>query len=225
MSSPKPRSRPWDAFHPLDCFRLCLAIPRSGLRSFSRFFSKIFRDKSHNAIGIDSPPTVSWLLEHREERHGKPALTKGHTPTASLYRMYEYLVTGFIIGLRSEIEHFFNQPSWAVSMIPDPKDPDPERYAILAVLPYYLVVAFNRLIERGLPRDSPAIITSEEMEEELRARPIVREEEPSWVREVPKLEQTLVIPKKSGEVPDEDRRSAPFLQKNIIAEEPHVLFV
>lgn len=36
-------------------------------------------------------------------------------------------------------------------------DPDPERYAVLAVLPFYLVFAFNRLNERGLPRDSPFI--------------------------------------------------------------------
>lgn len=102
------------------------------------------------------PPTVSWLLDHREQRRHEPALTKGLTPTASLYRMYEYLVTGYITGLRTEIEFFFNQPSRAVSAIPDPKDPDPERSAVLAALPYYLVIAFNRLIERGLPRNSPA---------------------------------------------------------------------
>lgn len=50
--------------------------------------------------------------------------------------------------------------------IPDPKDTaDPERYAVVAVLPFYLVMAFNRLIERGLPRNCPGIITSLEMEE------------------------------------------------------------
>lgn len=138
--------------------------------------------------------------------------------------MYEYLVTGFIIGLRSEIEFFYSQASWAVAAIPDPKDPDPARYAILAVLPHYLVVVFNRLSERGLPRGSPAII-SNDMEKKLRAQPKVFEEEPSWAREVPRLEETLVISGSCEDVPTEECRSARFLMKNIIAEEPHVLFV
>lgn len=173
---------------------------------------------------IKKAPSVAWLLEHRTERQGMTSLTKGRTPTGSLYRMYEYLVTGYIIGLRNEIEFFFNQPSWSVSGIPDPKDADPERYAILAVLPHYLVVAFNRLIERGLPRGSPPIL-DDEIEAELRSRPVVLEEEPSWVAGVPRLEQPLVIPDRSGEEPDKKGRSTRFLAMNIIAEEPHVLFV
>lgn len=197
--------------------------------SIFRFFSKIFPLEKNNSTY--NPPTVPWLLEHREQRQSKLALTRGTTPTASLYRMYEYLVTGSTIGLQNEIEHFFNQPTWAVSDIPDPKDhgeADPERYAILAVLPYYLVWAFNRLIERGLPRGCPGIITSVEMEEELRSREIVKEGVSRWVKDVPKLERTLVIPpsrKFYGEMPDEASRSERFLEMNIIVEEPHVLFV
>ncbi|KAI1409320.1 hypothetical protein F5Y13DRAFT_92261 [Hypoxylon sp. FL1857] len=170
-------------------------------------------------------PTVSWLLQNRTARTEKTALTRGHTPTASLYRMYEYLVVGFTIGLRTEIEFFFNQPSWAVAAIPDPEDTDPERYAILSVLPYYLVKAFNRLIERGLPRGSPAIIAGDEAERELRAKAVVLEEEPAWVSKVPPLTETLTIPTLSGDVPAEERRSERFLSMNIIAEEPHILFV
>ncbi|KAI1073456.1 hypothetical protein F5B20DRAFT_514219 [Whalleya microplaca] len=172
----------------------------------------------------DSPPTVGWLLQNRAARANKSALTKGRTPTASLYRMYEYLVLDFTIGLRTEIEFFFNQPSWAVAAITDPEDPDPERYAILSVLPHYLVKAFNRLIERGLPRGSPAIIAGDEVEDELRARPVVLEEEPKWTAKVPRLSETLTIPDPSDGTPEE-YRSERFLSMNIIAEEPHVLFV
>lgn len=139
--------------------------------------------------------------------------------------MYEYLVVGYTIGLRSEIEFFFNQPSWAVKDIPDPEDPDPARYAILAVLPQYLTVAFNRLIERGLPRGSPAIIAGIEAEKALKARPVILEEIPQWSTEVPALDKTLVIPDDMGKEPTEDTRSPGFFKMNIIADEPHVLFV
>ncbi|GAB1314234.1 hypothetical protein MFIFM68171_04444 [Madurella fahalii] len=175
--------------------------------------------------GFERPPTVSWLLAHRDECSGKRAQTKGATPAASLYRMYEYLVLGHITGLRTEIEYFFNQPSWAVSAIPDPVDPDPERYAILAVLPYYLVTAFNRLIERGLPRGSPAIIAGAAAEEELRGREVVLEQEPSWAAKGPALSNALTIRDRSNKEPEEGTRSKRFLNMNIIVEEPHILFV
>lgn len=195
------------------------------MRCVSRILAKIRRFRLLNATGPDNSPNVSWILKHRPKYLEKFGLRKGNTPTESLYLMYEYIVAGWTVGLRNEIEYFFNESSWAVSAIPDPKDPDPERYAILAVLPYYPTKAFNRLIERGLQRDCPAIITSEEMEDELRARPKVLEKEPDWVEQVPSLEQTLVIPGDNGEVPPEGDRSEQFLRKNVIMEEPHTLFV
>lgn len=153
---------------------------------------------------------------------GQITLSKGATPTASLYRMYEYLVVGHIIGLRTEIEYFFNQPSWAVSAIPYPEDSDPERCAILAVLPYYLVTAFDRLIERGLLRGSPAIIAGNAAEDALRRRKLVLEKEPSWVVKVPPLPQPLVIPDQTKKAPEDAARGKRFLKMNIIAEEPHI---
>lgn len=80
--------------------------------------------------------------------------------------MYEYIVLGYNIGLRTEMEWFFNHPSWSVASIPDPMDSDPARYAVLAVIPRFLVGSFNRLVERGLPRGSPGIICGDEAEEE-----------------------------------------------------------
>lgn len=173
----------------------------------------------------EAPSTVIWLLEHKTARAEQSALTKGRTPNASLYWMYEYLVVGFTIGPRTEIEYFFNQPSWAVSAIPDPQDADPQRYAILSVLPHYLCKAFNRLIERGLPRGSPAIIAGNEAERELRSRPMVLEEEPEWALRVPPLSEKLVIPRRQGGEPEEEYVSERFMTKNIMVEEPHVLFV
>ncbi|KAL2016914.1 hypothetical protein VTK56DRAFT_2875 [Thermocarpiscus australiensis] len=190
-----------------------------------RFSTRSQQIPDDSAADSGCSPAVAWLLARRQERRSQPALCRGRNPTASLYRMYEYLVVGYTAGLRSEIEYFVNQPSWAVSTIPDPKDPEPERYALLAVLPSCLVMAFNRLIERGLPRGSPAIIIDTTAEDELRARAIVLEMEPHWVAKVPALEQTLVIPDASDKEPEETSRSRRFLAMNIVAEESHVLFV
>lgn len=190
---------------------------------FSSFLSRLLRKRKSDQLG--DLPSVSWLLEHRVQLEGVRAPTKGRNPTASLYRMYEYLVIGYITGLRTEIEFFFNQPTWAVSAIPDPQDPDPERYAILAVLPIYLVTAFNRLIEKGLPRGSPAIIAGPKAEAELRARPRVLEQTPEWSRTVAPLSSQLIIPDKEGKVPPKQVWSPHFLEMNIIVEDPHTLFV
>lgn len=163
-----------------------------------------------------NPPSVPCLLE-RCTATGEPsqqiASTKGNTPLAALYRMYEYFVSGYRIGLRSEIEFFFNKPAWAVADTPDPNDPDPERYAVLAVLPYYMVKAFNRLIQRGLPRGSPFIISTT-MEDELKSRPIILEKAPSWVVGVTRLQKALVLPDGYGNVPTMESRSARFQDMN-----------
>ncbi|KAK3898067.1 hypothetical protein C8A05DRAFT_47517 [Staphylotrichum tortipilum] len=124
----------------------------------------------------------------------------------ALYRMYEYLVVSYTIGLRTEIELFYNQPTWSVAGIPDPQDPTPERYAILAVLPFFLTVAFSRLIKRG-------------------ARPVVLETEPAWAGRVPPVERRLVIPDRFGEESEEETGGARFLEMNIVVGEPHILFV
>lgn len=139
--------------------------------------------------------------------------------------MYEYLLVGYTAGLRTEIEFFFNQATWAVSDIEDPEDEDPERYAVLAVLPTYLCLAFNRLIERGLPRGSPAIIAGPEAELELRKKPHVLEDVPRWTRAVPRLQSELIIPDHFGRRPSEPAQSKHFLAMNIVAEEPHIYFV
>jgi hypothetical protein len=138
--------------------------------------------------------------------------------------MYEDIVLDDNIALRNEIEYFFNHADWSVTAIPDPRDVDPRRYAILAVLPEFLVIAFNRLIEKGLPRGSPAILTDDILEE-LQAKPKLLETVPPWTLDVPRLEETLIIPNEDNETPSEDWRSAQFLAKNIYCVQPHILFV
>jgi len=88
--------------------------------------------------------------------------------------------------MRNEIEYFFRRYTWPVRHIPDPADEDPMRYAVLACVPYLLVEAFNRNIELGLPRNTPAIMTDEEIDE-VQTRPKTYEEVPEWARKVAPL--------------------------------------
>ena len=148
------------------------------------------------------------------------------TTSASLYRMYEFLVADWTTQLRNELEYFCcEQPSWAVFNIPDPMDhADPLRYAILAVLTKLMCVAFNRRVDHGLPRDAPAII---EDFEEIAARPKVYERPPEWALRVPPLAIMVFVPDETERtlgVDDEDV-SMEFRKMNIIMREPHIHFV
>jgi len=67
-------------------------------------------------------------------------------------------------------------PDWTVANLQDPTDPDPLRYAILAVLTLLMCQAFNRRIDLGLLRDAPPIVQDWY---ELQARPKILETVPA----------------------------------------------
>src|SRR5262245_54864265 len=104
------------------------------------------------------------------------------SPTASLYRLYQFFIIDWTTQFRNELEYFCTQPPrWPVSDIPDPQDPDSARYAVLAVLTRLMCSAFNRRIELGLPRDAPPIVLDFE---ELARRPKMYETAPEWAGRV-----------------------------------------
>jgi hypothetical protein len=84
-----------------------------------------------------------------------PLFSLRDTPFAALYRLYEDLCANDLIMMGYECEYFFfhKQRSWHLVAIPDPMDPDPIRYAILASMVDALVDAFNWRLELGLRRD------------------------------------------------------------------------
>ncbi|KAL9063251.1 MAG: hypothetical protein Q9157_008333 [Trypethelium eluteriae] len=105
-------------------------------------------------------PTVQHILKHRDFRR---AYMEGYTPLATLYRIYEYVVLDDVIAYRNEIEDFWDEgPKWPVAGIPDPQDPDPARYAILAVMTLFIHDAFNERIDVGIPRDAPPWVAPRE---------------------------------------------------------------
>lgn len=79
-----------------------------------------------------------------------------------LYRVYESLVLGDTIGLYNEIGPFFHTRYWRIASTPDPKDPNPALYALLAVMVKFLVPAFNGNVGLSLSRDAAGIIRSRE---------------------------------------------------------------
>ncbi|OBZ65521.1 hypothetical protein A0H81_14489 [Grifola frondosa] len=74
------------------------------------------------------------------------------TPLRCLYRMYEWAMLGRGLQVGYETQYFWTQTSWKVQDIPDPKDPDPVRYAILASFVETMTICFNERIDLGLLR-------------------------------------------------------------------------
>ncbi|WEW61203.1 hypothetical protein PRK78_006693 [Emydomyces testavorans] len=213
---------------------------------FKRLSNSFNRTRAKN--GMDAsypqypPPPPDVLLSNREHYTGLIHKRKYLTPPGqkdnslySLYRLYEYIVLDENTELRNEIEYFWRNHAWAVCDIPDPKDKDPARYAVLSCIPHLLVLAFNNNIELGLPRDAPAIMTHEQVEE-CRRREKRWERAPDWVAKVPPLKETLKIPHKKkvyveesdytvlGDMNDPEA-SEVFREKNILMIRPHIYFI
>jgi hypothetical protein len=147
------------------------------------------------------------------------------TMSSSFYRLYECLVASWVTQFRNELEYFCtSNPTWAVSALPDPEDPDPLRYAILAVLTRLMCDAFNRRVDVGLPRDAPAIVSDFAA---LAARPKVYEQPPAWAGRVPPLSERVFIPDEKGAISDENDEevSEEFKAMNIIMLRPHIHFI
>lgn len=150
-------------------------------------------------------------------------------PLYALYRFYEFVVLDSVTNYRNCLEAFWRRADWPVGAIPDPAEPDPERYAFLAGCTYLMVRAFNARVKLGLDRSMPSLITPEEAEE-LRNRPDhLRSYEavPEWAEKVPPLGELLVVPTHEGEVlaGKEDGRADPdFLAKGILLWTPHIFF-
>lgn len=98
---------------------------------------------------------TSSLQPNILQLHNIPLYRLRDTPVRSLYRLYEDLCSGNLIMMGYESDYFFyhTENSWQLSQVPDPRDTDPIRYAVLASLVEALVSAFNWKLEQGLRRD------------------------------------------------------------------------
>lgn len=209
------RRAPKQSSSPSTAQRELLQAPAQGIPSARRR-----RSSSTATVSQESLPTVQEILSARARSFSKyyHRWTQHDTPLASVYRIYIALLSGQEPTIRNEIEHFWNQDQWTLSAIPEPTIQDSESRAVLAAITYLLVKAFNRLIERGMPRDAPAIM-SQRMMEEMESRPKKLEQPPKWARDVHPLTQQLLIPDSRGAVPRDSQDlnvDTEMLKKNII---------
>lgn len=94
--------------------------------------------------------------EGLQQLQALPLFAYRDTPTRSVYRMYEFLCAGLHYMLQEEISHFYFHPCpdvWRVEDIPDPRDSDPLRYAIVAGIVETLAESFTWRQKGGLRRD------------------------------------------------------------------------
>lgn len=122
------------------------------------------------------------------------------TPLRVLYRIYEAMVAREYYAIGPEVEYFWYQSrrAWAVHRIPDPRDRDPVRYAILACIAEELARAFNWRMSLGMRRDKHQHIYRKTFEDQL--PPFTPEDAPAWTRNVPAFDVGLI-----ADLPDDAR--------------------
>ncbi|KAA8899165.1 hypothetical protein TRICI_006381 [Trichomonascus ciferrii] len=131
-----------------------------------------------------------------EERHTGlaecqwiPIYKARDTPLRCLYRMMEEICADRVVLMGYDCMYYFFHTGkrWRLANCPDPKDPDPIRYAILACLVEELVKAFNWRLELGLRHDHSKDFS------ENRATNFERERVPDWAASVPPIENFLQL--------------------------------
>ncbi|PPQ74064.1 hypothetical protein CVT26_006944 [Gymnopilus dilepis] len=112
------------------------------------------------------------------------------TPLRSLYRLHDVLCADEENYIMLEGHYFWMQSTWRLKDIPDPKDPNPLRYAILASLVEYMVEAYNWKISIGLRRGLKSLPRAvDEANRKDPNKPF--EEAPEWAVKAPGVEEWI----------------------------------
>jgi len=91
------------------------------------------------------------------------------TSLRCLYRIYEWASIGRPLQVGYETQYFWDQTSWKVEDIPDPNDPDPVRYAVLAGFAEAMAICFNERIDLGLLRMGSDAVSNPHSRELMRS--------------------------------------------------------
>ena len=90
-----------------------------------------------------------------------------------------------------------HQPVWPIHEFPDPRDPDPTRYALLAATVQSLLVAYNERLDHFQVRGYDNALDYY-IPRRLRFARQPHEVLPDWVGRVAPLPETLVLKGKDG---------------------------
>ena len=134
------------------------------------------------------------------------------TSLRSLYRLHDCLCADHQNYIMLESDYFWRQAHWRIKDMPDPRDPNPVRYAILASLLESMVEAYNWKIKLGLRRGVG--VTNKEQDKTFREDPNMPfEEVPSWALLVPPVDEwTSFLEERAVR-----NYSAPFYKRRISA--------
>ena len=143
------------------------------------------------------------------------------TPLRSIYRLYELHLADRYMLMGSETEYFFYQTGWRLRDIPDPKDPDPIRYAVVACILEELHKAVNWRLSLGLRRNG------EHVYRERDGDPwpaFVPEDLPGWTESVLPIDKELLkqsvpsykLDTEGNLVLEEGGKASIFARRNIV---------
>ncbi|PGH14599.1 hypothetical protein AJ79_02934 [Helicocarpus griseus UAMH5409] len=153
------------------------------------------------------------------------------TPLRSIYRLYEAVMAGddMYAVIQYELEHFWftSARSWELHRIPDPRDPDPIRYAILACIVEAMPPAFNFKLSIGMRRDENNVPPTDWDGVNNPYAPYEPVHGPEWTKHVPPVDKQYLrdmMPERMLDsegrlILHEDGESEIFAKRNLVASE------
>lgn len=137
------------------------------------------------------------------------------------------MVLDDVVAYRNEFEQFWwRGPRWLVKDIPDPRDDNESRAAVLAAITHLLCRAFNHRIKLGLLRDMPPTMSGADFERGMTMPDgdKVYESPPQWALSVSALSAPLVLPS-FRVIRSPQNECEEFKRYNIIGRSPSVIFI
>ncbi|KAJ9213030.1 hypothetical protein DTO166G4_5360 [Paecilomyces variotii] len=152
---------------------------------------------------------------------GIPIWRMRDTPLRSIYRLYELHLADRYDLMGYEMEYFFARPDWKLQDIPDPRDSNPLRYAVIACIVEELQQAINWRLSLGLRRNGEHVYRDQNDDP---LPPFLPEDLPGWTKNVAPIDKELLRQSVPPDKLDTDGnlvleaggQSRIFAQRNII---------
>ncbi|KAJ3769596.1 hypothetical protein FB446DRAFT_747222 [Lentinula raphanica] len=146
------------------------------------------------------------------------------TRTRALYRLYDAICLQDHVESVHEATYIWERLDWQLEDWPDPADPDPERYTVLAGIMEGLVESFNWRLGLGICRDRHKAL--QKRLERRRDDPEPLEGSPSWPSQVPPSPHPIYLNLNGCSIEEMTTLASPlFKRRNIFGESGSLMFV